>query len=56
MSNFTDVDKVGQVSGILWFRTKLLNLKALMDKDIRTNWKEYKKVADGMSLSGKWGF
>ncbi|OLS22893.1 MAG: Digeranylgeranylglycerophospholipid reductase [Candidatus Heimdallarchaeota archaeon LC_3] len=56
MGNFADVDKVGQVSGIPWFREKLLTLRAFMDKDIRANWKEYKKAVDGMSLSGKWGF
>ena len=56
MGNFADFDKVGQVTGIPWLRAKLLTLKAFMDKDIRKNWKDYKKAVEGMSLSGQWGF
>ncbi|OLS16345.1 MAG: Digeranylgeranylglycerophospholipid reductase [Candidatus Heimdallarchaeota archaeon LC_3] len=56
IGKFADVDKVGQITSIPWFREKLLTLKAFTNKDIRADWKEYKKAIEGMSLSGKWGF
>jgi digeranylgeranylglycerophospholipid reductase len=56
MGNFANVDKVGQVTGIPWLKAKRLTFRAFMDKDIRKNWKEYKKAVGGMSLSGQWGF
>lgn len=56
MGNFANVDKVGQVTGIPWFRAKMLTLRAFLNGDIRKNWREYKKAVSGMSQSGQWGF
>ncbi|OLS20148.1 MAG: Digeranylgeranylglycerophospholipid reductase [Candidatus Heimdallarchaeota archaeon LC_3] len=56
MGNFMDIDNVGQVTGISWVRRKLLAVKAVFNGKMRANWKEYKKVTEGMLLSGEWGF
>ncbi|MHA1989995.1 MAG: geranylgeranyl reductase family protein [Candidatus Hodarchaeales archaeon] len=56
MGNFANVDKVGQVTGIPWIKAQRLTFRAFMNKDIRKNWKEYKKAVSGMSQSGLWGF
>ena len=44
MGNFADVDKVGQVSGIPWFRTKLIALKLLWIKIFEQIGKNIKKL------------
>ena len=56
MGDFANVEKVGQVTGIPWFRAKLLTLRAFMNGNIRKNWREYKSAVSGMSQSGQWGF
>ena len=56
MGNFAQFEKVGKVTGIPWIREQILTAKAFLDHDIRKNWRKYKKVVAGMSISGQWGF
>ena len=56
MGDFADYRKVGQVTGLDWFKAKYLTLRAFMNKNIRANWREYKKAVAGMNTSGNWGF